>query len=467
MASTTFPFRVVEHVVPCQHIREYPRATSTSQEETLHLSVKQYIPLDNPDPQPGDVTIIGAHANGFPKELYEPFWEDLLAGSKKNGFRIRAIWIADVAHQGNSSVMNEHALGNDPSWFDHPRDLLHLINLKREEMPRPIIGIGHSMGGGHLFVNPSQTMAINAEALSNIALSRVALSTMHPRLFTTVILMDPAIHNLKSYTTNHTFHTKKNHIPTTTLASTYRRDIWPSRAAAAQTLRKSKFYQSWDPRVFDRWITHGLRELPTALHPLDPQSESLPPGHRPVTLTTTLHQEVFTFSRPKYRADDPSAPLTHSSHPDIELGTPDGFSFYRPEPPRMFASLRHLRPSAFYIFGDKSDMSNPEFCRDKLEITGSGAGGSGGVKEGRVDARTLKDVGHLIPMEAVGEAAELSAVWVGRELQRWREEEEEFKRFWDGKSKVEKMSIDAEWKKRIGPPPVRRNGNRSAKETKL
>lgn len=61
------PFRIVEHVVPSQHIREYPRATANSQEETLNLAVKQYIPLDNPDPQPGDVTILAAHANGFPK----------------------------------------------------------------------------------------------------------------------------------------------------------------------------------------------------------------------------------------------------------------------------------------------------------------------------------------------------------------------------------------------------------------
>ena len=31
------------------------------------MSVKQYIPLDNPDPKPGDITIVGGHANGFPK----------------------------------------------------------------------------------------------------------------------------------------------------------------------------------------------------------------------------------------------------------------------------------------------------------------------------------------------------------------------------------------------------------------
>jgi hypothetical protein len=67
---STGPFRIVNHVVPCQHIREYPQATSTTQEETLYLAVKQYIPNDNPNPQPGDVTIIAAHANGLPKVLY-------------------------------------------------------------------------------------------------------------------------------------------------------------------------------------------------------------------------------------------------------------------------------------------------------------------------------------------------------------------------------------------------------------
>lgn len=126
--SSSGPFRIVEHVVPCQHIREYPAATANEQEDTLHLAVKQYVPLDNPHPQPGDVTILGAHANGFPKvggpllawlktniakELYEPFWEEIYTRSKANGFGIRSIWMADVAHQGESSIINEELLGND------------------------------------------------------------------------------------------------------------------------------------------------------------------------------------------------------------------------------------------------------------------------------------------------------------------------------------------------------------------
>lgn len=60
-------FEIKEYTLECQHIREYARATVESQEAVLHLAIKQYIPLDNPHPKEGDVTIIGAHANGFPK----------------------------------------------------------------------------------------------------------------------------------------------------------------------------------------------------------------------------------------------------------------------------------------------------------------------------------------------------------------------------------------------------------------
>lgn len=50
------------------------------------------------------------------------------------------------------------------SWFDHPRDLLHLVNVKRAEMPRPIIGVGHSMGGAHLSV-PGCNHTLSAVAM--------------------------------------------------------------------------------------------------------------------------------------------------------------------------------------------------------------------------------------------------------------------------------------------------------------
>ncbi|KAG6184711.1 hypothetical protein E4U10_006339, partial [Claviceps purpurea] len=60
-------FHVTEHVIDGAHIREYPRATADDQDAPLVLHVKQYTPRNNPSPRKGDVTIIGGHANGFPK----------------------------------------------------------------------------------------------------------------------------------------------------------------------------------------------------------------------------------------------------------------------------------------------------------------------------------------------------------------------------------------------------------------
>lgn len=431
--ATSGPFKIVEHTVPCQHIREYPGATAHEQEDTLYLAVKQYIPLDNPNPQRGDVTIIGAHANGFPKELYEPLWEEIYARSKWNGFRIRSIWMADVAHQGQSGVLNEETMGNDPCWFDHPRDLLHLINLKRDEMPRPIIGIGHSMGGAQL----------------------TQLCLMHPRLIHTLILLDPVIQRETTQLENPNLSMREHHIAQTTQLSTYRRDLWPSRQAAADGFRRSPFYQAWDPRVFERWVQYGLRDLPTAIHPLNEAASADPESSpRPVTLTTTLHQEVFTFSRPNYY-HKAGEPINRVTHPDLNPAQFGSAPFYRPEPARIFAQLAHLRPSVLYIFGGKSNMSGPEMRADKLEHTGTGVGGSGGVEAGRVREVCLEGKGHLVAQEAVHECADAAAGWLRTELKRWHKEDEAFRAEWSKKSKIEKLTVDAEWRKHV-PRPERK-----------
>ncbi|CZS89889.1 related to host-specific AK-toxin Akt2 [Rhynchosporium agropyri] len=405
-------FQIKEHVIECQHIREYARATSTSQEDVLHLSVKQYTPLDNLQPQKGDVTIIGAHANGFPKELYEPLWEDLHARSKSNGFRIRSIWIADVAQQGQSGVLNEGVLGNDPAWGDHPRDLLHMVNHFRTQMPLPIIGIGHSFG---------------ANTLCN-------LSFIHPRLFSTLILLDPVIEVESVGLTG----------PGPAQASTFRRDLWPSRAEAEAAFRKQKFYQSWDPRVLDRWCKFGIRETPTALYP-DEKGK--------VTLVTTKHQECFTFARPSWEAmsEDGKEILRRDLVPDLQIDSLENFPFYRPEAPSTLLRLGELRPSTLYIFGGQSPMSQPEARARKIGVTGTGVGGSGGAKEGRVEEIVLEGIGHLVAMEASDKCADSSAAWIGKELKRFEEESKKYEE-WSKQGIIAKTTMSEEWQKRIGGP---------------
>lgn len=51
-------------------------------------------------------------------------WEEIYSRSKANGFRIRSIWMADVAHQGESGIINEDSLGNDRMRATLPTSVL-------------------------------------------------------------------------------------------------------------------------------------------------------------------------------------------------------------------------------------------------------------------------------------------------------------------------------------------------------
>ncbi|TQN71041.1 Abhydrolase domain-containing protein mpaH [Colletotrichum shisoi] len=431
--SFTSVFHVREHVLDGSHIREFPRALSRSQDDVLKIAVKEYIPKDNPNPKPGDITIIGAHANGFPKELYEALWQDLHAESLKpsSTFRIRSIIIADAAWQGASAALNEPLLGNDPGWLDHPRDLLHLINTLRP--PRPLVGIGHSFGGN---------------AIVNVAL-------IHPRLFSAIVLLDPVISKWSS-------NAKGTIESSPAAASARRRDLWPSRAAARAAFLKSPFYRAWDPRVFDAWLHHGLRDLPTQLYPTaSPEADAAAAAatsekDRAVTLATTKHQEVFTYFRPSWDAYDAAGRelVRPDLVPDMDPGLNEGyftFPVYRSEGASTLARLPQLRPRVLYVFGGDSDLSTPDLREEKMQMTGTGVGGSGGAARGKVREVTLPGAGHLFPMEVPGTSAELSAGWIEEALADWRAEQADYER-WTRLSVAEKTTLTDEWIKRLGGP---------------
>ncbi|KAI1304031.1 Alpha/beta hydrolase family-domain-containing protein [Xylaria venustula] len=448
---SSFPFHIKEHVVPGQHIREWPHATANSQEDVMNLHVKQYIPKDNPSPQPGDVTILGAHANGFPKELYEALWADLHAHSQAAGFRIRGIWIADIASQGWSGQLNEGKLGNDPCWHDHTRDLLHLTNVFRAEMPRPIVGLGHSFG---------------ANILTHLAL-------LHPRLLSTLVLLDPTII---------VFDPSQTEGPGTSpaRASTFRRDVWPSRDVAVESFKKSPFYRSWDPRVLEAWNEHAIRDLPTPLYtelpsssPPSPSSSSSSPSNSSpssttpgATLRTTKHQEVFTFFRPLYPhiTPSPSSPgftVSKSGAPDydpaLEATLAPGqapFAFYRSEGGLVLNALPSVRPSALFMHGGTSDISPPSLRNQRVSNCGIGPGGSGGAPAGRVSEVVMEGKGHLFPMEVPDETASHAARWIGAEMARWRSEQAEYEA-WTKLPMREKTTLSQEFVDKVGRPKAR------------
>jgi pimeloyl-ACP methyl ester carboxylesterase len=298
-------------------------------------------------------------------------------------------------------------------------------------MKRPFVGIGHSMGGNNL---------------TNLAL-------MHPRLFESLILIDPVMAPLMS--------PKGNVSPAH--ASAMRRDKWPSRQVALESFKRSKFYQAWDPRVLDLWVKYGLRELPTKLYP-DAVVPTLPydSSAKEVTLTTTKHQEVFTFLRPasvEYfgptdgMTEPEIAKLKEILYPDMEENWQG--KFYRPEPIRTFENLKFVRPSVLYVFGETSPLSATDSRTSKLSTTGVGIGGSGGAKKGRVRDVIIKDTGHLIPMEKVSDTAKTCSDWIASEMEIWTRREQLLKRLWDATPDRQKFTLERRIEM-FGPPIQRK-----------
>ncbi|GKZ29189.1 hypothetical protein AbraIFM66950_003628 [Aspergillus brasiliensis] len=409
----TFPFHITEHIVECQHIREYARATRSTN-DALKLAVKQYTPKSNPNPQPGDVTIIGATSVGSPKELKEPLWEELYNRLSRQGLRIRSIWITDSAQQAASAAINAEYLGYEPSWFDHSRDLLSMINEFKADMPKPIIGVGHSIGVGQL----------------------LGLTLMHPRLFTSLILIEPVI--VKDFLSGKG--------PSFAKSALIKKDTWKSRSEADFYFKK--VLKGWDPRCLDLWLKYGLRDL-------DPRANPAGTGNPEATvgLATTKDQELAQSLRPNFidlqPLDKESSNLSDYLRDPIfnvdVTGHSESVPFYRYEPVLLWRLLKYVRPSVLWIYGEKSIMATPNQRAEKIQRTGTGLGGSGGHKNGRVKEVLVPHAGHFVPFEDVAGVAGPAAEWIKQETERWNEEEERIKKGWLELTAKERSSIPNEW----------------------
>ena len=290
------------------------------------------------------------------------------------------------------------------------------------------------------------------------ALQSTNLALMHPRLFTTVILLDPVIHIAPLPLGI------GKEPPGNVNMSTYRRDIWPSRQAAAEAYAKTPVFAAWDKRVFERQVAFGFRDLPTALYPDLPADAN--PSSPPVTLTTTRHQEVWTYVRPNYEMYNnhqagEKLVVNRSTHADFDP-TVALLPFYRPEPIIIFHRVSEVRPSALWALGGTSNLPRAEL-RQAAKACGTGPGGSGGMMEGRVKEVIFPDHGHLFPMEIVDDTAHECALWLGTEMNRWRKEEEEWHRMRAKRSRDDDLKTDEAWRAIIKPLSAFRQGPKPAK----
>lgn len=247
--------------------------------------------------------IILAHANGFVKELYEPFIYHLLLEVDD----IEAVYIHDIVSQGFSGLRNANLLGDESPWFDPGRDILQMIIHARATgmlCNGPLVGIGHSMGGCQILY----------------------ASSLHQRMFEACIAIDPIIEESKRL--------QERTVGPTNIAilSMKRRNRWPSREVARESFRKSPFYRAWDPDVLDRMIYYGL--------------SSVSEGVEEVKLTTSPAQEVYSF-------------MHWLPHTGSEETDPDCVSY-------VYNHLPFYKHPVHFIFGADS-TTVPDEARERLK----------------------------------------------------------------------------------------------------
>jgi pimeloyl-ACP methyl ester carboxylesterase len=285
---------------------------------------------------------------------------------------------------------------------------------------------------------------------------------MHPRLLHSLVLIEPIIQRERTKLDDHKYFDIGQMFNKFTRLNLFRRDKWPSRESAAASFQRNPFYQKWDPRVFEKWIKYGLRDIPTAVYPSEEKpSDKTDRGTVPVTLTTTRHQEAFMSNRPVW---DHSGLLGGEyTHPDLDPSIPKIYQFYRPEIARAFAQLPFLRPSVLYIYGTEFEVTLPALRADKMRATGTAVGGSGGAAKGRVKEIMLDQIGHMIPQEVPRHCAESVAPWLRSELGRWHLEEKAFAASLTRISATEQATAGDQWKKHLASPGSHRQGNGTMK----
>lgn len=215
--------------------------------------------------------------------------------------------------------------------------------------------------------------------------------------------------------------------------SARRKDRWASRDEARKHLLKSPYYAAFDSRVFEKVMKYQLRDnvlrtedlsssLAVAAASDAAKFPSTTATHVPLTTPKTM--ETDTWLRP-------SPPLPgFPKGPDYATRTPESnfvAGFYRGEAAQFHASVPHIYPTTLYVWGTESPVTTPQRREMYMREKGTGLGGSGGVKTGKVKEVWVQGARHAAALEKPEKVARAVAPWLRDEVSKWKEEQEKRK----------------------------------------
>ncbi|KAF8842804.1 alpha/beta-hydrolase [Paxillus ammoniavirescens] len=203
------------------------------------------------------VTLFLAHANGFPKEIWETMLRSLL--DSPAGYMIDEVWAWEAVQHGDSALVNASNLSGIFDWSDNSRDIANFLlnylpeEVKTEALPIRLERVLESSSRArkeHGY--RTRKIAVVGHSFGGCTSLRVALD--FPTLFSSLILVDPVLLQPPGYTLLPGFLRNK------VLGAYSRRERWASREEALRLFKKSPFFSRWNPGVLQLYVDHGLAD---------------------------------------------------------------------------------------------------------------------------------------------------------------------------------------------------------------
>lgn len=205
------------------------------------------------------LTLFFAHANGFPKEIWEPTLAVLL--SSPASAIIDEVWCWESVQHGDPALINRGSLSKYFDWSDNTRDILnfftnymptdthttslplHLPRLPDHESKRRLETGFHSrklMIVGHSYGGCTSTLA----------------TENYPHFVDSLVLIDPVIP--KPFVTKESFEIAEEKTDALLLNSLVRRDTWKNRDEVLTSYLRNPFFRAWHPDVLKVYIEAGI-----------------------------------------------------------------------------------------------------------------------------------------------------------------------------------------------------------------
>ncbi|KAJ2509108.1 hypothetical protein GGI11_005949 [Coemansia sp. RSA 2049] len=297
------------------------------------------------------LTLVLAHANGFHKELWEPTLQRLFGHQERNagggGWRIDRAVALDGYNHGDSAVMNRETIGDEESspWFLNARDIIAVVG----QLPPPlgggshgVVGVGHSWGA------------------SSLLLAEI----MAPLTFSALIITDPVLF------------TEPNGNDKVREMTMRRRSAWPDLDAVIKYFVPHPFFGSWDKRILDLYIKHGLETVA-----------------KTITTTTVAADGAAAPSAPGSQRKQLVLKCRPANEGAVYAGS------YRASPHAAHNLWRIQCPTAF-LTGEESQLAAPSHIRRLIKPMPD------------VQHVVMNDAGHLLVLENPDQTADHYAAFL-------------------------------------------------------